>query len=81
MLVHRFNLCSDADKHCFFRSFFSSSYGGPLWYLYKNDTYRKCVVAFNNIYCKLAKIQKGESISTNVNMWTQCNFMAIGICI
>ena len=39
-----------------------SSYGSPLWYMYKKDTNRKCVVAFNNIYCK--KIQKGESIST-----------------
>ena len=28
------------------------------------DAYRKYVVAFNNIYCKLFRIHRGESICT-----------------
>ena len=43
--------------------------------MYKECTYRKCIVAFNNIYRKLFKLQKGESNSpAYVNNNVDCNF-------
>ena len=47
----------------------------------KKDTYRKCVVAFNNIYCKLFKIQREESISTACVDNNDDQFMVISICL
>ena len=60
------------NKTCLAQIYFfrncSSSYGVPLWYMYKHDMYRKCVVAFNNIYHKRFKIQRGgHSFPASVN--------------
>ena len=63
MLVNCFNRCSNQVKNCLFRSYCSNCYGGQLWAIYKKDVYKKCIVAYNDIYRKLFNIQRGDSIS------------------
>ena len=63
MLVHNFNFCSDNVKQNLFKCYCSNSYGSELWSLYKKETYKKCVVAYNDIYRKLFNIRRGESMS------------------
>ena len=63
MLVHNFKFCSDSVKNNLFRCYCSNSYGSELWSLYKKETYKKCVVAYNDIYRKLFNIKRGESMS------------------
>ena len=63
ILVNNFNKCSQQVKNCLFKSYCSNCYGGQLWSIYKKDVYKKCVVAYNDIYRKLFNIKRGESIS------------------
>ena len=63
MLVHNFKFCSDNVKNTLFKCYCSNSYGSELWSLYKKETYKKCVVAYNDIYRKLFNIRRGESMS------------------
>ena len=63
MLISRFKTCSSSIKVKLFRSFLCNAYGCHLWSTYKQYTYKRVVVAFNNIYRKLFGILRGESMS------------------
>ena len=63
MLISKFKFCSDDVKEHLFLSYCANVYGGPLWYQYKTSVYKKAVVAYNDIYRSLFKIQRGVSMS------------------
>ena len=63
MLIGRFRKCSDEVKTKLFKSFFSNAYGSHLWCRYRLSIYKKYVVAYNNMYCKLVGVRRGVSIS------------------
>ena len=60
MLISRFKTCSSSIKVKLFRSFLCNAYGCHLWSTYKQYTYKRVVVAFNNIYRKLFGILRWE---------------------
>jgi len=64
MLINRFKTCSSSIKVKLFRSFLCNAYVCHLWSTYKQYTYKRIVVAFNNIYRILFGILKGESMSS-----------------
>jgi len=59
ILISRFKTCYSCIKVKLFRSFLYNAYGCHLWPTYKQYTYKRVVVAFNNIYRKLFGILKG----------------------
>ena len=61
VLINRFKTCSSSIK---VTSFFCNAYICHLWSTYKQYTYKRVVVAFNNISRKLFSILRGESVST-----------------
>ena len=63
MLISRFHKCSNEVKTKLFKSFFSNAYGSHLWCRYRLSIYKKYVVAYNNMYCKLVGVRRGVSIS------------------
>jgi hypothetical protein len=63
MLISRFRHCSDDVKLKLFKSFLSNAYGSHLWCTYRQLTYKRSVVAYNNVFRKLFRIQRGTSIS------------------
>jgi len=63
ILINRFRACSFDVKIQLFRSFLCNAYGCQLWSKYKQCTYKRAVVAYNNIFRKLFGIQRGESMS------------------
>ena len=62
-LVKRFRHCSVDVKNFLFKSFCSNIYGGQLWCNFKNESIKKALVAFNDIYRYLLHIKRGESMS------------------
>lgn len=65
MLCHKFRYCSDGIKKTLFRTYCSSNYGCELWCRYKKGSFRDIMVGYNNIFRKLMRIQRGDSISNN----------------
>ena len=63
ILVRHFKNCSPDVKDCLFKSYCSNIFGGELWSLYRKETLKKCVVAYNDIYRSLCGIVRGESMS------------------
>lgn len=63
LLVRRFKHCSDDVKHCLFKSYCGNAYCSQLWSRYRRESFKKCIVAYNDIYRNLFGIQRGESIS------------------
>ena len=55
--------CSEDVKNCLFQSYCANVYAGPLWCIYKRTTYKKSVVAYNDVYRSLFSIKRGTSIS------------------
>lgn len=78
MLISRFRTCSDDVKLKLFRSFLSNAYGSHLWTKYKFVTYRKVVVAYNDIFRKLFGIKRGESMSA---LYVRNNIDSVGAII
>ena len=46
-----------------FKAFCYSVYGVHLWHTYKKGQFKRCVVAYNDIFRKLFIYQRGASIS------------------
>ena len=63
MLISRFKICSSSIKVKLFRLFLCKTYGSHLWSIYKQYTYKRILVAFNNIYRNLFGILWGKSLS------------------
>ena len=61
MLISRFKTCSSSIKVKLFRSFLCNAYSCHLWSTYKQYSFKRVVVAFNNIY------RKSFGIQINVN--------------
>ena len=76
MLISRFKTCSHEVKVNLFKSFLSNAYGCHLWTKYKQCTFKRVVVAYNNIYRKLFGIKRGESMSA---IYVQNSIDSIGV--
>ena len=63
VLISRFRCCSDDVKLKLFRYFISNSYGCHLWANYKQSSFKRLVVAYNNVFRKLFNIRRGTSMS------------------
>ena len=75
ILVSRFIFCSDDVKLKLFRSYLCSLYGGQLWYNYNVSSFKKVVVAYNNVFRKFFGIQRGVSMS---QIYMLCGVNSIG---
>ena len=64
MLVQKIKHCSVGVKTTLFTSYYSNSQHSSLWCNYRKETYRKCIVAYNDIDHKLFVIKRGDRIST-----------------
>ena len=78
MLINRFRACTHNVKVKLFRTFFTNVYGCHLWALYKQTTYRRVVVAYNNIYRKMFKVRRGDSMSA---IYVQQNIDPVNVLI
>lgn len=63
MLVKRFKSCSVDVKNFIFKTYCSSIYCGQLWSNYRKSTFKRIIVAYNDIYRHLFNIRRGESMS------------------
>ena len=78
MLISRFKTCSFSIKLKLFRSFLCNAYGCHLWSKYKQYSYKRVVVAFNNIYRQLFGISRGESMSA---IYVNNNIDSVGVLV
>ena len=60
-LIRKFNFCSHDVKKELFRTFCSSLYTGALWSKYKQCTFRRLQVTYNNIMRRLINVPPWES--------------------
>ena len=63
LLVSKFKYCSEDVKKCLFNTYLRTIYCGQLWTDYKKCTFKKSIVAYNNVYRKFFNIKLGDSIS------------------
>ena len=72
LLLRKFRSCSEPVKHALFKAYCSNAYCSQLWTNYRRDAYKKCTVAYNDIYRNLFSLQHGTSIS-NIYVQNQVN--------
>lgn len=63
MLVKSFKKCSEDVKKYLFRVYCSNIYGCSLWCNYNASSFKKVIVAYNDIYRAMLDIKRGESMS------------------
>ena len=63
LLVRRFKKCSEEVKTFLFKTYCSNNYCSHLWFNYRRESFKKCIVAYNDVYRSLFGIKRGESIS------------------
>ena len=63
LLTKRFLTCGVNVKVKLFQTFCYSLYGTHLWHTYSAGQYRRCTVAYNDIFRKLFGYRRGDSIS------------------
>jgi hypothetical protein len=57
------NRCSVDVKNYLFKTYLSSLYGAALWCNFTKASFKRCTVAYNDIYRYLFCIPRGESMS------------------
>ncbi len=63
LLTKRFTTCGVNVKVKLFKTFCYSLYGTQLWHAYSAGQYKRCIVAYNDIFRKLFGFRRGDSIS------------------
>ena len=63
ILFSKFNACSDDVKVELFKSYLYNMYGIHLWNVFSNASLYKLKIAFNDVFRKLLKVGRRESIS------------------
>jgi exonuclease III len=64
LLTKRFMPCSVDVKERLFKAFCYGLYGVHLWHTYSKRQYKRCIVAYNDIFRKLFFYKRGDSISS-----------------
>ena len=76
-LVRNFSQCSDDVKLQLFKTYCSNLYCCQLWSNYKNVSYNKLKVAYNNVYRALFKLDRQTSISNSMVLFNVNGFKAV----
>ena len=63
ILIKHFKQCSEEVKVQLFKTYCCNMYAGHLWNNYNKDMFKRCQVAYNNIYRSLFNVKRGDSIS------------------